>query len=81
MRCARADDTCVHHPSHQDLDRYRLNQLCDTEKRLVGNHLLWCHACRRIALDAVELAALVRHLIGDAEAVAEFSQVDSIAEN
>jgi hypothetical protein len=67
-----ADIRPMPHPSHADLDRYRMNQLCDTENRTVKNHLLWCHSCRRIALDAAELAKLVAHLIADADAAGEY---------
>jgi hypothetical protein len=62
------------HPSHADLDRYRLDQLCDTDRRVVSNHLLWCRECRRTTLDAKELARLVAHLIGDAGTVKEYTE-------
>jgi hypothetical protein len=62
------------HPSYEDLDRYRLDQLCDTDNRAVSNHMLWCARCRRMALDAKELARLIEHLIADTEAVEEYTQ-------
>jgi hypothetical protein len=61
------------HPSHADLDRYRLDQLSDNERRVIRHHLICCTLCARTLLDAARLTDLVRTLI-EGDAVSEYTE-------
>jgi hypothetical protein len=65
--------TEMDHPSHAELDRYRMKELVEARARLVRNHLLACNGCRHAVLDAAGLTALV-HALLEADAVTEYTQ-------
>ena len=59
------------HPPEETLDLYRLGGLANHELRLVSNHLQWCDGCRRIVVDAQELAHLIR-CVNERHSVTEY---------
>ena len=65
----------MQHPSHGDLDRYRLNELGAKQRAAVRHHLICCTRCARILVEAARLTDLVRALIAS-EAIEEFVEAD-----
>jgi hypothetical protein len=62
----------IQHPPLPALDGYRLGTLAAPDARGVGNHLLWCAACRRTVLEASDVARLVRAVF-EHDAVEEYT--------